>query len=203
MLPKWHPNKAVESSTTTSKPNGTLHRFYDNPISFLKSVLAIIGIILLVQKAANFYAYNESDRQSLMGKINTNPLHPLDEALVHSKHNTGTGHHAGEHGTKAIIVASTSKEDTSWVHEHFPDWQINIYVVDDQHANLTLFRNRGREASVYLTYVLNHYYNLPDYMVFLHADRYQWHNEDPMYDGVNPVKNLRLEHVKEVGYGIP
>ena len=25
------------------------------------------------------------------------------------------------------------------------------------------------------------YDNLPEYMVFLHSLRYQWHNEDPMY----------------------
>lgn len=37
-------------------------------------------------------------------------------------------------------------------------------------------------------------------MLFSHADRYQWHNEDPMYDGVPPVLNLRLSHVKSVGY---
>jgi hypothetical protein len=37
-------------------------------------------------------------------------------------------------------------------------------------------------------------------MVFQHANRYQWHNEDPMYDGVPPIKNLRLDNVKEVGY---
>jgi len=37
-------------------------------------------------------------------------------------------------------------------------------------------------------------------MVFLHADRYQWHNDDPMYDGVMPVKNLQLDHVKKMGY---
>ena len=37
-------------------------------------------------------------------------------------------------------------------------------------------------------------------MIFLHALRYQWHNEDPMYDGVPMLQKLRLSHVDDVGY---
>ncbi len=32
-----------------------------------------------------------------------------------------------------------------------------------------------------IRYIIDNYQNLPEYMVFLHALRYQWHNEDPMY----------------------
>ncbi len=49
-------------------------------------------------------------------------------------------------------------------------------------------------------YIIDHYHDLPDIMVFMHALRYQWHNEDPMYDGVPVLQNLRLSHVAEVGY---
>lgn len=37
-------------------------------------------------------------------------------------------------------------------------------------------------------------------MVFIHAERYQWHNDDPMFDGVPPIQNLRLDHVRKEGY---
>ena len=44
-------------------------------------------------------------------------------------------------------------EDTSWVHEYLPDWPSSIYVVDDPKAPLTVPKNKGHEAMVYLTYV--------------------------------------------------
>lgn len=52
---------------------------------------------------------------------------------------------------KAIIAASLRQDDTSWFHNLLPDWQANIYVVDDPTANLTVPQNKGRESSVYLT----------------------------------------------------
>ena len=30
-------------------------------------------------------------------------------------------------------------------------------------------------------YIIDHYNNLPDVMVFMHSERYQWHNDDPIY----------------------
>ncbi|KAB8339121.1 hypothetical protein FH972_022057 [Carpinus fangiana] len=72
--------------------------------------------------------------------------------------------------------------------------------MDDPHANLTVSRNKGRESTAYLTYIIDNYHNLPEYVIFLHALRYQWHNEDPMYDGVPPIRNLRLSYVEQHGY---
>lgn len=37
-------------------------------------------------------------------------------------------------------------------------------------------------------------------MLFSHADRYQWHNEDPMYDGVPVIQNLQLSYLDTFGY---
>lgn len=48
--------------------------------------------------------------------------------------------------------------------------------------------------------MIDNYESLPDHMVFLHSLRYQWHNEDPMYDGLSMLKRLRLSHLDEVGY---
>ena len=32
-------------------------------------------------------------------------------------------------------------------------------------------------------------------LIFLHGHRYQWHNEDPLYDGVPPIRNLSIPYV--------
>lgn len=41
---------------------------------------------------------------------------------------------------------------------------------------------------------------MQSYSVFLHAQRYQWHNDDPMFDGVPPIQNLQLDAVDIRGY---
>jgi len=52
-----------------------------------------------------------------------------------------------------IVVASQTSEDTSWVDRHLSDWARSIYVTDDPSAKLTVPKNKGREAMVYLTWV--------------------------------------------------
>jgi hypothetical protein len=51
--------------------------------------------------------------------------------------------------------------------------------------------NRGREASTYLSYIINNYYNLPDYMVFVHGERYQRHNGEENFHA-NAAVTARL-----------
>ncbi|KAF2014404.1 hypothetical protein BU24DRAFT_463196 [Aaosphaeria arxii CBS 175.79] len=51
-----------------------------------------------------------------------------------------------------------------------------VYVADDTSATLTVPQNKGYEAMVYLTYLIDHYDNLPEIMVFMHAGRISWHN---------------------------
>ncbi|KAI1610042.1 hypothetical protein EDD36DRAFT_422114 [Exophiala viscosa] len=112
--------------------------------------------------------------------------------------------------TKAIIASTQSKNNRSadWVMDLLPDWTPAIYVTDkledelDQNGirKFGLLHDSGREASVYLTYIINNYYNLPDIMVFIHGGRYQTHNDDPMYDTYPEIANLNLDHVVEEGY---
>ncbi|KAJ5837138.1 Lipase class 3 [Penicillium robsamsonii] len=101
---------------------------------------------------------------------------------------------------KNMIVASMKSDDTSWLSEYFPDWTKSIYVVDDKHAPLTVTRNKGRESMVYLTYIIDNYDNLPETMLFIHSKRYQWHNDDPYYDGIPPLQNFQIPYLQEQGY---
>ncbi|EEP81655.1 conserved hypothetical protein [Uncinocarpus reesii 1704] len=80
-----------------------------------------------------------------------------------------------------LVVASLRSDNTTWLVEHLPEWHTNIYVADDPEARLTVPLNKGREAMVYLTYIIDNYRNLPDYVIFIHGLRYQWHNDDPIY----------------------
>ena len=57
--------------------------------------------------------------------------------------------------SKAAVVASMKGDDTSWLHEYFPDWQPTIYVMNDRKAKLTVAKNKGRESMAYLTYIID------------------------------------------------
>jgi len=187
------PSRRIQNQSAASWLHDTI---FAHPMLFLTRLFAILGILFLVKSFVGLSTASVKERIVYEAKGLVKPVHPIEQSIEHVFNDT---RQATPH-SKAIVVASTTKEETMWVHEHFPDWQVNVYVVDDTNADLTLLHNIGREAAVYLTYVINNYYNLPDTMVFLHADRYQWHNDDPMYDGVMPVKNLQLDYVKKMGY---
>ncbi|KAI1437852.1 hypothetical protein GGR50DRAFT_610056 [Xylaria sp. CBS 124048] len=103
--------------------------------------------------------------------------------------------------TLELVVASVTSENTTWLHAQLPPtWHKNIYVTDDAHAALTVPLNKGREAMVYLTYLIDRYDSLPQNMLFLHASRFAWHNDDPDYDALPALRRFRLPYLREQGY---
>ncbi|GLI79833.1 hypothetical protein PoHVEF18_008174 [Penicillium ochrochloron] len=90
----------------------------------------------------------------------------------------------------------------SWVQENLPNWYTNIYRADvpPGEADLTVPVNKGNEAMVFLTYIIDRYDTLPDVIVFMHGGRYQWHNDNPLYDSVISINDLQLPYVRSTGY---
>lgn len=37
-------------------------------------------------------------------------------------------------------------------------------------------------------------------MLFIHSQRFQWHNDDPYYDGVAMLRNFRVPYLQQQGY---
>ncbi|KAI0391894.1 hypothetical protein F5Y17DRAFT_478245 [Xylariaceae sp. FL0594] len=109
-----------------------------------------------------------------------------------------------------LVVASIQSEDTSWFHTHLPHWHKNIYVADyspptsssssSSPPPLTVPQNKGREAMVYLTYLIDRYDSLPRNILFVHASRFAWHNDDPDYDALPTLLDFRLPYLREQGY---
>lgn len=79
-------------------------------------------------------------------------------------------------------------------------WQHAVYVVDDPDAEFHVQANKGKESNAYLQYIMDHYDNLPDYMVFLHAHRISSHVEFMEQDNVLTVQRLQLDYLKQAGY---
>jgi hypothetical protein len=53
----------------------------------------------------------------------------------------------------ALVVASQTTDNTTWLEESFPTWEKAIYLTDAP-SNLSVPVNKGRESMVYLTFVI-------------------------------------------------
>lgn len=49
-------------------------------------------------------------------------------------------------------------------------------------------------------YIIDHYASLPSNILFIHAERFQWHNDDPDYDGLPLLRKLRIPYLQREGY---
>ena len=105
---------------------------------------------------------------------------------------------------KVIVVGHMEHEDTSWIKDELSDWHSAIYSIDNHSSPLHTAQNEGREANPYLTYLVDHYDDLPAIMAFLHPHKdgfpRAWHNDAFQYSNVHALRNLNLGHVHESGY---
>jgi hypothetical protein len=92
----------------------------------------------------------------------------------------------------------------------FQSWQRAIYIVNpsaqtkaDKHKLKTTL-NKGHESMAYLTYLIDHYDNLPSTIAFIHAHRsgflMAWHVDAPLHDNVAAMRSLQLDFVQQNGY---
>ncbi|KAI0012124.1 hypothetical protein F4779DRAFT_102892 [Xylariaceae sp. FL0662B] len=103
-----------------------------------------------------------------------------------------------------VILAATANDDQNQLRKESGlrpgDSQI-VYVVDDPTAAHTTPLNKGNEAMVYLTYLIDHYDSLPEIMVFMHAHRQSWHNDDLLArSSALMVNKLQPDYVLRRGY---
>lgn len=127
--------------------------------------------------------------------------------------------------SKVIVMGKMTKENTDWVGENLPEyvpiqdlecnvyatmlismysWQAAIYTVDNTSAPLYTPMNKGREANPYLLYVITHYDQLPETMVFIHPHRkgypQAWHTDWQDYDMVGALNHLNVDFIQRNGY---
>lgn len=103
--------------------------------------------------------------------------------------------------SKVMVVTRTKVEDTSWIAEELPDWDHAIYVADDPTAPLHPPKNKGHEVMIYLTYIVDHYDQLPDVAVFMHSHQFAWHNDNLFTgDAAQLLRRLNLNRVIREGY---
>ena len=151
---------------------------------------------------------------------------PLDFGIP-LRFKDGQANPPGTNYTWAIVVPKTKKEDLGWLQGEIPEAKLVVYEVDNPNAENKVPKNKGREAmvsrwtlqpllyirrlgraglmrmsrQVYLTYMIDNYNNLPDTVVFIHAHRHAWHNNNlVMQDGLAMLKRLNHDRVARMGY---
>lgn len=107
----------------------------------------------------------------------------------------------GHNYTKVLVMPKVRDEKTEWVQEVIPGLQTAIYVADDPSAPLHPPKNKGNEVMVYLTYIIDHYEDLPSIIMFMHSHRFTWHNNDILNnDAYEIITRLSSERVIREGY---
>ena len=75
---------------------------------------------------------------------------------------------------------------------------------DPDNGVLHPLKNKGREAMAYLSFVIDHYDNLPASMAFVHPhlEGYPaaWHTDNDEHNNVESIRSLKLEYLQEHGY---
>lgn len=49
-------------------------------------------------------------------------------------------------------------------------------------------------------FIIDNYDDLPDNVLFIHPTRFQWHNDDPDYDGLPVLRRFQLPYLEQEGY---
>ncbi|KAK9848648.1 hypothetical protein MYU51_015679 [Penicillium brevicompactum] len=105
----------------------------------------------------------------------------------------------------AVVMPKIRADNVKWLQEYLqahPDTTPFIYSMSKRLEKdlLVPHSSRGREASAYLSYVLDNYDHLPPISIFIHAGEMQRHNDlfGPKTKAV--LQNLRPEAVKAKGY---
>jgi len=105
------------------------------------------------------------------------------------------------HIEKALVIASTSSSNLTWLPAaHSAYWTPRVYVTDDPAAEYRVPVNKGNEAMAYLTFIIDHYAHLPDVMFFHHDHLQAWHQ---LFSSEFELAHLNPETVREQGYVSP
>ena len=114
------------------------------PVAWLRRTPVVrraLVSLLLAYFFLSIYIYRkDSIAASLSHNSNSQHVGSPSSGVVRSRHRE-----------KELIVASLKGDNVTWLEEFFPDWKANVYIVNNDHAKLTVMKNKGREAMPFLT----------------------------------------------------
>ena len=114
---------------------------------------------------------------------------------------SGSQNPLGPTYTRVMVIPRMKDENISWIADELPDLNTVIYVANDPSAPLHPPKNKGHEVMIYLTYIIDHYDDLPDIVIFMHAHRWTHHNNHLLgHDAVQMIRRLSSDYVTRKGY---
>jgi hypothetical protein len=192
-------------SSGTASPVHPIARLRDSSTAWLTSTTTSSS------NNRHFYSsdpkgqYNDDkDEPTLLKTINPNTT----AELIQSTNPTTNHDRPPQEITRKLVVATLADDDNLWIDFELGDLlepagplSTALYVVDDASAALHPPENKGHEAIVYLTYLIDFYETLPDVSIFMHGHGGTWHNNDLLnLSSSAMVRHLRLEKVLRDGY---
>lgn len=106
----------------------------------------------------------------------------LPEAMADSKaevaNDTSTSVSRADGHLRRELVVAKYDEDVSWLKRLPINFNVTVYQSKDS-SEPHFVENYGNEAAKYLSYILDNYDDLPDFMTFVQAGRQDWHDTFP------------------------
>lgn len=103
--------------------------------------------------------------------------------------------------SKALVVGHRERDNISWIESLPANINRCVYVIGNATASPTLPANKGREAMVYLTYIIDNYPNFPDIVLFFHPNDIAWHNNVLLNNSTREtIARLSAARVMRAGY---
>jgi hypothetical protein len=172
------------------------------------TVLLSLGLIYDRRLAPIPFNRDAAQAEELLSKIEH--VQPVDESQSQwiDVFPPGKPKPAGSEYTRNIVMSRMSTDDVSWLDEELSDilypagpFNRSIYAADDRKAQFHTKKNKGHEVMTYLTYIIDNYDSLADVTIFVHADRWAWHNNPIMDDDMAAMlRYLKPEKVIKDGY---
>ncbi|KAL0477982.1 hypothetical protein AKO1_002285 [Acrasis kona] len=88
---------------------------------------------------------------------------------------------------EVVIVVAGYLFDTSWVRRYLPEYSHVVYTKLDLASKYNVPHNKGKEAHIYLKFIIDHYHNLPNHTIFLHGHGSESWHDTRLY---RTIKNL-------------
>jgi hypothetical protein len=95
-----------------------------------------------------------------------------------------------------LIVAVRHVEDISWLDVKLGDIDHLVYQHLDPEAVHNVDFNNGREASAYVSYIIENYDKLPNMLIFMHGHEQSWHHKQK----VEVMQNMNWDIVRQLGF---
>lgn len=201
-------NKPVITYYNKKSDNAHIHMLYDDCLIY-ENEIDLINIIETI-KLDNSFNYKNS---SYNGYYRFTPLYKITENVykkytpeyvinnffnpIFLEKNIENSNKINEYtiekqkNINTSLVISQYNEDFSWTNKLKNQYKIFLYQKLNPNNPLNHPINKGQEASVYLKYIIDNYYNLNEYTIFVHAHETSPHHNGSIADILNNIYGMK------------